>query len=202
LKEIVVPFFDYAEYKDGSTILSKLASHAGTNRPAVGVYQWPTGPTCIRPLPTAAEDKRLPSPSFIFHSNSPEDEVALTTMDETGIRRAPIGFSGGMADGQIMVLHEHLLGLDVRYCHQTKVKSAFSEAQESLLAGSLEELQSTNTLLAVGEQAKDDHRILNSDCWVEVRANLKQPSGYWSNRASAKRTGSVRVASVPDLPYE
>jgi hypothetical protein len=200
LKEIVVPFFDYAEYNDGSTILSKLGQ-AGTKRPAVGVYQWPTSVTCIRPLPTAGEDKRLPSPSLIFHSNSPDNEIAIANVDKTGIRKAPIGFSGGMTDGQIMVRHEHLLGLDIRYCHQTKVKSAFCEAQESLLAGSLEELQSTNALLSRGEQAKDDHRTNNSDCWVEVRANLKQPSGYWT-RASSKRSGSIRVAKVPDLPYE
>ena len=201
LKEIVVPFFDYAEYNDGSTMLSKLGQ-ADTKRPAVGVYQWPTSVTCIRPLPTAGEDTRVPSPSLIFHSNSPDNETAITNMDKNGIRKAPIGFSGGMTDGQTMVRHEHLLGLDIRYCHQTQIKSAFCEAQESLLAGSLEELQSTNALLSRGEKAKDDHRTNNSDCWVEVRANLKQPSGYWTRASSFKRSGSVRVAKVPDLPYE
>mmetsp|Transcript_96 Transcript_96/g.203 ORF Transcript_96/g.203 Transcript_96/m.203 type:complete len:408 (-) Transcript_96:1403-2626(-) len=200
LKEIVVPFFDSAVYQDGSTILSKLAN-AETLRPTVGVYHWPGSSMCIRPLPTAAQDQRLPPPSLIFHHESP-DEVTLAAKKET-FRTARIGFSGGMNDGQIMILHQDLLGLDIRYCRQTIVSSAFSEAQESLLAGSLEELQSTQTLVAKGEEGskENDDRIGKGDCWVEVRANLKRPSGYWK-RNSSKKAGSVKIAKIPDLPYE
>jgi hypothetical protein len=198
LKEIVVPFFDYAEYKDGSTMLSRLAM-VDTTRPAVGVYRWPGSLTCIRPLPTAAEDQRLPPPSLIFHHESIQDEDTGTIAD-SGLQRARIGYSGGMNDGQIILLHADLRGLDVRLCTRTKVSSAFSEAQESLLAGSLDELQSTNVLLAGGEKAVDDDRIGKGDCWVELRANVKRPSGY----LRTKKGGTVKqkIATIPDLPYE
>mmetsp|Transcript_471 Transcript_471/g.1054 ORF Transcript_471/g.1054 Transcript_471/m.1054 type:complete len:403 (+) Transcript_471:178-1386(+) len=175
LKEIVVPHFDYATYIDGSTLMSRL-SLSSTKRPAVGVYEWPNSTTCIRPLPTAAEDQRLPSPSLIFHCESHDEAIRIR---EYGFREARIGYSGlGPDHGQVMLLHEDLKGLDVRYCPRTTISSTFSEAQESLLAGSLHELQSTNILTSGGKTGKNDERIGNGDCWVEVRASLKQPSKY------------------------
>lgn len=197
LKEIVVPYFDHASYKDGSTLISKL-SLAITNRPAVGVFEWPNSITCIRPLPTAAEDQRIPSPSLIFHCESPEDVIK---MREYGFREARIGYGGlGPDHGQVMLFHEDLTGLDVRYCPRTTVSSQFSEAQESLLAGSLNELQSTNIMVSGGGNATSDERIGNGDCWVEVRANLKRPSNYWQR--SNKTSREQKVAKIPDLPYE
>jgi hypothetical protein len=198
LKEVVVPYFDYAAYKDGSTFLSKLGL-AMTIRPTVGVYQWPNNTTCIRPLPTGAEDQKLPSPSLIFHCESPENNE--DKIKEYGFREARIGYGGLGRDrghGQIMLLHKDLIGLDIRYCPRTKISSAFSEAQESLLAGSLETLQSTNVLLAGGE-ANDDKRIGNGDCWVEFKASIKRPSGYLRSKNAS---GKLKVAKVPDLPYE
>jgi len=201
LKEVVVPYFDYAAYKDGSTFVSKLGL-ARTRRPAVGVYEWPINNTrntrtCIRPLPTGAEDQTLPSPSLIFHCEFPENEVKIK---EYGFREARIGYGGGRSNrGQVMLLHKDLIGLDIRYCPRTKVTSAFSEAQESLLAGSIDELQSTNILLAGGEEAKHDERIGNADCWVEERAKFKRPSGYlWSKKTSRKQ----RIARIPNIPFE
>jgi len=197
LKEIVVPHFDYAAYRDGSTLMSKLAL-ARTNRPAVGVYEWPDSTTCIRPLPTGSEDQRLPSPSLIFHCESPEDAIRIK---EYGFRKARIGYSGlGPGHGQVMLLHKDLVGLDIRYCPRTTVSSTFSEAQESLLAGSLEELQSTNILLSGSEKAIGDKRIGNSDCWVELRANLKRPSKYWQRSKNSSR--KQKIAKVPGIPYE
>jgi len=197
LKEIVVPHFDHASYIDGSTLISKL-SLATTNRPAVGVFEWPNSTTCIRPLPTAAEDQRLPSPSLIFHCESPEDAI---TIREYGFREARIGYGGlGPGHGQVMLLHEDLIGLDIRYCPRTSISSTFSEAQESLLAGSLDELQSTNILVSGSEKTKSDERIGNGDCWVEVRANLKRPSSYWYR--SKKSPSKQKIARIPDLPYE
>ncbi|KAG7361249.1 hypothetical protein IV203_036349 [Nitzschia inconspicua] len=198
-KEIVVPCFDYAEYKDGSTIMSRLAM-AETTRPAVGVYEWPGTSSCIRPLPTAAEDQRLPPPSLIFHSE-PSHSNDPMHLASNGVRTARIGYSGGgINGGQTMILHPDLGGLDVRLCSRTTVSSSFAEAQDSLLAGSLEELQSTNVLLAGGEKAVDDHRSGKGDCWIELRANVKRPAGY----LRAKKGGSVKqkIARIPDLPYE
>jgi len=197
LKEIVVPHFDHATYLDGSTLVSKL-SLAISNRPAVGVFEWPNSTTCIRPLPTAAEDQRLPSPSLIFHCESPEDAIKIK---EYGFREARIGYGGlGPGHGQVMLLHEDLMGLDIRYCPRTSISSTFSEAQESLLAGSIDELQSTNILVSGGEKAKNDERIGNGDCWFEVRASLKRPSKFWQGLKKSSR--KQRIAKVPDLPFE
>ncbi len=197
LKEVVVPFFDDASYADGSTLISRLF-RSTTNRPAVGVFEWPDSTTCIRPLPTAGEDKVLPPPSLIFHSKSPED---LVKMREMGFREARIGYGGlGPDHGQVMLLHENLRGLDIRYCPRTTVSSSFSEAQESLLSGSLDELQSANVLASGGSNSVSDERIDNGDCWVEVRANLKEPSNYWQR--SKKVARKQKIAKVPDLPYE
>ena len=180
LKEVVVPFFDYAEYTDGTTILSRLSR---MHRPAVGVYQLGDRSVRVRPLPTASEDRSLPPPSLVFHC----DDLEEVDHQQVGAKSGKIGFSGNKK-GQLMVQHEDLLGLDIRFCSNEKVISAFDEARESLLAGSLDELQSTNTLLAGGEKSKDDDRIGVSDCWVEVRANLKSPSGFMRRRG---RSGST-----------
>jgi len=196
LKEIVVPYFDYAKFSDGTTLLSKI-SEAYLARPTVGVYQWTNSSTYIRPLPTAAEDQRLSAPSLIFHC---EDLRSVFDKAEPDLKVAKIGYSGNKI-GQLMMLHPDLEGLDVRFCCQTTFSSTFSEAQESLLAASLDELQSTNALLGGGEQAKDDKRVGQADCWVEVRANLKRPSGYF-HRKGASSSGKPRIANIPDLPYE
>lgn len=196
LKEIVVPHFDYAAYRDGSNLVSHLGL-APTKPPAVGVYQWPNSTMLIRPLPTASEDAILPSPSLIFHHQSPED---ISWIREHGFREAKIGYGGlGPGYGQVMLLHKDLLGVDVRYCPRTEVSSAFSEAQDSLLAGSLEELQSTNVLASTRE-GESDVRIGNGDCWVEVRANLRRPSKLL--RRSKSSQGKQRIAKIPDIPYE
>mmetsp|Transcript_850 Transcript_850/g.1652 ORF Transcript_850/g.1652 Transcript_850/m.1652 type:complete len:367 (+) Transcript_850:81-1181(+) len=192
LKEVVVPFFDYAEYADGSTILSRLSK---AQRPAVGVYRLGQRSIRVRPLPTASEDRSLPPPSLVFHCNDLE-EVDAT---KEGAKTGKIGF-GGNRTGQLMVQHEDLLGLDIRFCSSEKVVSAFDEAQESLLAGSLDELQSTNTLLAGGEKSKDDDRIGVADCWIEVRANLKSPSGFLRRpgRSSSTQKPNASPINTPD----
>lgn len=197
LKELVIPFFDNAAYKDGSTLLSRIGS-VGLNRPTVGVYQWPNSATHIRPLPTAHEDQRLPPPSIIFHHDTPEEVNKY--QEEHGVKVAKIGY-GGHRIGQLMLLHPDLAGIDIRVCPQQTFSSSFSESQESLLAASLDELQSTNTLLDGNEEGKDDDRIGNADCWIEVRANLKNPSGYWRRQGGLSRSRN-RTAKVPNIPFE
>eukprot|EP00980_Cylindrotheca_fusiformis_P018943 scaffold6331_cov195-Cylindrotheca_fusiformis.AAC.7 len=189
LKEVAVPFFDFAEYKDGSTFFSHFSE---ARRPVFGVYQWGDSGTRIRPLPTASEDRRLPPPSLIFHNKD------LSQIKETaGVEVAKIGY-GGNKIGQLMLQHEDLLGLDIRLCSSADVTSAFCEAQDSLLAGSLNELQSTNTLLAAGEEGKDDERIGEADCWVEVRANLKSPSGYLTRSVGSRVRKVANASNTPD----
>ena len=194
LKEIVVPYFDFAMYTDGSSLLSKIAD-ASLDRPVVGVYQWNNSTTLLRPLPTAGEDTRLPPPSLIFDCHNLTD---ILLKEQKGLKVAKIGYSGNRI-GQLMLLHDDIQGLDVRLCSEKKVSSAFYEAQESLLAASVEELQSSNALIGDGQEGKDDKRTGRGDCWVEVRANLKQPSGFFQ-RGTAR--SKHRVAKIPDLPYE
>ena len=151
--------------------------------------------TDLRPLPTAGEDTRLPPPSLIFDCHNLAD---ILLKEQKGLKVAKIGYSGNRI-GQLMLLHDDIQGLDVRLCSEKKVSSAFYEAQESLLAASVEELQSSNALIGDGQEGKDDKRTGRGDCWVEVRANLKQPSGFFQ-RGTAR--SKHRVAKIPDLPYE
>jgi len=39
------------------------------------------------------------------------------------------------------------------------------------------------------------------DCWVEFRANLKKPSGFFTRNTKSNRQ-SHKVAKAPDIPYE
>jgi hypothetical protein len=195
LKEIAVPAYDFAVYPDGSNLLTRLSS-SGLPRPKTGLYEWAS--TRIRPLPTSSEDQRLPPPSLIFHCDSLEDVVSV---EEHGATTSKIGF-GGLGNGQLIVLHKDLPGLDLRYCSSTEASSSFAEAQESLLAASLADLQSTNILLGGGEKAKADERVGHGDCWVEFRANLKEPVGFWRRHVMTKSKLKHRIAKAPDLPFE
>jgi hypothetical protein len=192
LKEIVVPHFDQASYADGSTIQSKIYE-ARLPRPTMGVYRWRNSPVNIRPLPTAAADQVLPPPSLIFHCTDP----GMERIEESGIRTARIGY-GGNGVGQLMLRHDDLAGLDIRFCPKPDASSAFCEAQESLMAASLGGLQSANALLS-GEKGADDTKLGNADCWIEVRENLKKPSGFLKRSGTSSKQ---RIAKIPDLPYE
>jgi hypothetical protein len=202
LKEIAIPHYDDWKFPNGQTLLSMLGSSA-LHRPAVGLYQWPNNGVAIRPLPSAMEDRFLPAPSLVFFC---EDlEQAADKLSALGAVSAKIGFNGLQASGQLMVSHPNLPGLDIRLTDSTEYTSAYPEAQEALLASSLGALQNTNVLLKGGKEnkttrAQTDERANVGDCWVEFRANLRQPSGF-VNRS--RKSGRVRrVAKAPDLPFE
>lgn len=99
-----------------------------------------------------------------------------------------------------MVLHRDLPGLNVRLSDSREFFSCFSEAQDALLAASIDELQSEN-VLGSRSQRRLGSRNAADDCWMEFRAYLKQPSGFFNHNPN-KRKGKVRVAKAPDLPYE
>jgi hypothetical protein len=191
LKEVALPIFD-------STVLDTLL--APLERPVVGLYQFPDTQLCLRPLPTGKEDRHLAPPSLIFHVDSLDSVLEQQQQQQqqqqasTRMTMTRIGYSGTQK-GQLMLRHPLLGGLDVRLCESKKRTSVFSEAQESLLAGSLTELQSTHVLTP--QQGLDDPRINNNmDCWVEFRANLKSnPLGFF-------RRNGPRIARAPDLPPE
>jgi hypothetical protein len=197
LKEIVIPANDEMD-RDGYTLLDQFSQASSLfERPCTGLYQFKdSSKLCLRPLPAAEADRRLPPPSLVFHTDSVDriQEFALTAAidtttatDEisssTAIATAKIGYNG-TGKGQIMVQTGDWTGLDVRFCEATKYSSMFAEAQTSLLAGGLPELQH-------GSGVND-----SGDCWVEFRANLRNPAGF------LRRTKAPRIAKVPDLPYE
>jgi len=184
LKEIVIPSYPTDTYSNGESLFTTLQQSTQVHRPMSGLYQLPQG-LCIRPLPAAKEDRNLPPPSLIFHTNSLKDDH-----NDHDAAAFKIGFSGLSGKGQIMLhdKHEHW-GVDVRLCAATKPSSMFSEAQESLLASSLKELQSAHVMPITKhsnnklpkqeeEQRTDDPNTNKMDCWVEFRANVKHPAGY------------------------
>ena len=94
-------------------------------------------------------------------------------------------------------------GMHVRLCSQQKPSSRFAEAQDSLFASSLSELQSQDVLLAK-EETSADPRTNNTDCWVEFRANLRHPLGFLplSSLLSTASSSPPKIAKAPNLPYE
>ena len=170
LKEIALPTYSLAS--NGSNILERLG-RSNLHRPVSGLYQYPSG-LCVRPLPAAAADRRLSSPSLVFQCESLErrarylDECASFTISRVGQTGARVG--------QLIVQHRDFVGFDVRLCESTSYSSMFAEAQESLMAGSLPELQSKHVL--DGVQGTDDPNTDRMDCWVEFRANMKNPGGF------------------------
>ena len=193
LKEVAIPAHDDASYgnehnqQSAPTLFSKLSPLC---RPVTGLYQFPATELCLRPLPTALQDRRVAPSSLIFHVNSLESELEHMQLKDTHFVHR-IGYTGTQK-GQIMLRHPDLHGLDLRLCESNKRNSMFAEAQESLMAGSLEELQSTHVL---EKPTEVDPRTNNMDCWVEFRATVRHPSGFFQK----KKAG---VAKAPDIPYE
>lgn len=220
IRELVIPAFD-------STIQSQLSSCAAMSRPKVGLYRWPGNDSgngiIIRPLPSATEDRELSPPSIVFQCDNLESCVEALkgheATDNTNTALAKVGFSGCGTGGQYMIRNALLDGLDIRICEATELSSSFAEAQEALLAASLDELQSVNVMnegCDDGRNAKNDSGksqeggsdAMNGlgDCWVEFRANVKKPAGFFGRKGGSIAGGSRRkkleIAKAPNIPYE
>jgi hypothetical protein len=222
LREIAVPFFP-----EMSSLQQQL-SQSSLHRPIPGLYQYirpnlksnvnTSNATnfkdglILRPLPSAAEDFRLPQPSIVCQcsSLSKGQEVVENNL---GARTAKIGWRGGNGqNGSLMVSHPSIRGLDIRLVEvadEWVLNSYFDEAQDALLAASLNDLQSSH-VITEGSEGKEkdierrvDPKNLNADCWVETRANVKNPLGYFrlSKRWSTDSQKNA-VAKPPDLPFE
>ncbi|KAL9181369.1 hypothetical protein ACHAXT_010174 [Thalassiosira profunda] len=135
----------------------------------------------FRPLPAAQEDLRLSPPSLVFQSKSLDESQEL-------IERTLGGRTICETAGEEWVL-----------------SSSFDEAQDSLLAGSLAELQSTHVVSEGKRGGTDtvagDPKIGHADCWIETRQTVKRPSGFVSSLFRRKPSGN-RIAKPPDIPYE
>ena len=210
LREIAIPFNFDSTYADGSSLMQKL-SQSNLSRPKTGLYQWPApSPLVLRPLPSANSDFTLPFPSFIFQCDSLQDKNERLKKD---IILSKVGCNSNKP-GQLMIHHRDVQGVELRYCEERVLSSSFAEAQESLMAGSLDDLQNANVMVEGGKtrslndvqmtttssRARVDVMNGLGDCWVEFRANMKRPQGFFDKKARAKTV--KRTAKAPDLPYE
>jgi hypothetical protein len=218
LKEIVIPVYASDVYGDErTTLFATLANRAVFRRPVPGVHQFLGSRVGLRPIPMAHHDRvAAPTPTLIFHSRDvsasctdmqsrQDDQPFSATRNKTW----KIGYNGSKASsqvssGQLMVATE-CGGVDLRLCGATKPSSMFAEAQESLLAGSLDELQSprvlSSSLSSSPVQSPGDEK--QKDCWIEFRANVKNPQGFFARPHEIFGVGpKARIAQPPNLPYE
>ena len=215
LRELALPFFP-----GSSSLQTKLSESPSLSRPLPGLYQCSAGAEgrasatkgdpaensglIFRPLPAAEEDLRLSPPSLVFQCES-LDEVRRSVEGRPGGGIEKIGWRGHGRPGSLVVSHPSVAGLGVRVCEGAggmwRPEGMFAEAQESLLAGSLAELQSTRVVSEGGgdgtSPGREDPNTLKSDCWVEVRANVRHPMGFFSQKPTV-----TKVANIPDLPFE
>lgn len=194
LRELVLPFFS-----ECATVQSDL-SKSKLTRPLPGLYQYDCNGLVIRPLPAAEEDLRLPPPSLIFQCQSLDDAKELVEKDLGG-KTAKIGWRGDKHRGSLIVGHPSIVGLDVRMHEDWVLSSSFDEAEQAVLAGSLDDLQSTHVMSEGKHHGEEDITVdpktNNADCWVEARSNVKRPSGFLK-----RLSNSPRIAQPPQLPYE
>jgi hypothetical protein len=163
--------------------------------PVTGVNVTPTG-LRIRPLPPAALDRRPTASTLIFHrsTSSSSNESSYDDHDDDRFFRR-IGYTGRHGHGgQLLFQHSDNLGLRLCRVQQQPPRSMFAEAQDSLLASSLADLQSNRVLITTkkndnnmsagdNDDDDDDPRRNRSDCWVEVRAQMATPATYWKKQS-------------------
>lgn len=192
LKEVCIPTFVESVYPSTKqNLLETLTGNAFLLRPVTGLYQHSHSGLCIRPLPLSNEDRMLPPVSLVFHNDKKNVETTPSDKDDPTTTVFLIGRSGANL-GQVMLRDPTFADVDVRLCSANQRKPMFAEAQESLLAGSLAELQSNRVQ---GASQQDDPNVNRGDCWMETRANLKHPRGFWKQSAQ-------KIAKAPNLPYE
>lgn len=165
LKEIALP-------DPGRKLMDTLENHPSIVRAVTGVYCLPASGVCLRPLPLAQQDHRLTVPTLVFHYSS---ETTATAPGSTIPNNpwARIGDRGGSHAWGQWIHTELLTHLDVRLCARTGLpQPLWAEAQSSLLAGSLDGLQSNRVLDATTTEM--DARTNRADCWIEFRAQVKQ----------------------------
>lgn len=218
LRELAVPFFPEI------SSLHQQLSKSSLSRPLPGLYQytepWNANATIsrdrthdgliLRPLPSASEDFKLPNPSLVCQCSSLSKAQNLAE-NELGGTTAKIGWRGDGQNGSLIVSHPSIRGFDIRLVESDNdwvLNSYFDEAQDALLASSLDDLQSSHVITEGSEgsnksiQREADPKNLNADCWVETRANIKNPLGFFSKKWSVRSRNKTNVAKPPDLPYE
>lgn len=218
LRELAIPFFPEM------SSLQKQLSKSSLSRPIPGLYQYSQRMNAnatnskhrtndgliLRPLPSAAEDFKLPNLSLVCQCSSLSKAQNLAE-NELGGKISKIGWRGDGQNGSLILSHPSIRGFDIRLVElddEWVPNSYFDEAQEALLAASLDDLQSSHVITEGSEESNKsmqrevDPKNLNADCWIETRANVKNPLGFFSKKWSVKSSNKTNVAKPPDLPYE
>jgi len=229
LREVVLP---HTEESHLPTTLSKFprSIHPITSKPIIGLYSYPhsssktASPLHLRPLPAAPHDRFFGIPSLIFQC---QDLYPTKTQLQSKLdcQMEKVGFSNSQnLKGQYRIRSSFIDGMDIRLCHAHNLSSSFAEAQESLLAGSFDELQNYQVLSEGKHTTNNDDEGSNDenekeivehwqkmkkdgDCWVEFRSTIKSPAGFFNGSPMMKKTNSrenqgPKVATAPNLPYE
>ena len=99
---------------------------------------------------------RLSPPSLIFSCPS-LDETQELVEKNLGGKTSKIRWRGDEHRGSLIVSHPSIAGLDVRISEDWILSSSFDEAEQSVLAGSLDDLQSSHVM---SEGKHDDDEII------------------------------------------
>lgn len=184
LREIVIPYFE-DEGESTQSLLSTLPKPINplTKRPMAGLYKWPmtnknSKQIYIRPIPAGPEDQYLAPPSLIFQIPSSSFDL-IADQNDAGMQFRKIGFNGNSTTkGQYIISNQSLNGIDIRLCPNTQLSPSFNEGEDTLFAGSIDELQRSNNSNDNIITSKPE--VEDGDCWMEVRAMVKQyPNRLW-----------------------
>lgn len=196
LREVALPYSTQSS-PNLLTILSNIAP--SLSRPLPGLYQMGDTGLVLRPLPAASEDMRLSAPSLVFEYDDDISHIEKAAA-LSGVRIGKIGWKGDLKEGSLILSHPDIGGLDIRVTSGA-LSGYFDEAQESLLAGSLDKLQNAN-VTSDGCSNTADKNTGKRDCWTEFRHCATRPSGF-VNQMLQKRVGIQNtVAKPPSLPYD
>ncbi len=228
LRELVLPYSSH----DPSSLREKL-TRSSLYRPLSGLYQCIVGSDIaddgsttngggmrstttettnpgliLRPLPAADGDMRLSPPALIFRCKSLSGARELIE-GGLGGRTHKIGWRGHGRPGSLIVSHPSVMGIEIRIRESSSdggwaLSSSFDESQESLLAGSVAELQSTHVTSEGWNDdttsVRGDAKIGKGDCWVEFRSNATRPAGFVNSLL--KTPSKTSVAKPPNIPYD
>ena len=107
--------------------------------------------------------------------------AARDALASSAVATGTIGATGRDRTGQLMVQTPWRAGVAVRLCEAATCSPAFSEGTEALLEGVLPEFRKPHETVASPaeyETLMADLRS-NSDCWVDVRAMMRHPAGFF-----------------------
>ncbi len=97
-----------------------------------------------------------------------------------------------------MLHHANLQGLDLRYCQQTTISTSFAEAQDSLMAGSLDDLQHVNVMVEGGGGNKKNESQSQSYSYSSNASSTSNGTSGSTNTTS-NSTRSAKVDSMNGL---